>query len=138
MIVDASVLVDALAGAATRSALARDALAGVPAGEPLVAPGLVTAEVLAGLRSCAHDQSNPFTADDVPRALAEVAQYGIRIEATPWADVQRAHELSLGSLRYTDALYVAAAERRRTSLLTSDARIGRSGAPMTCTVVTVG
>ncbi|MCO7221069.1 type II toxin-antitoxin system VapC family toxin [Klenkia sp. PcliD-1-E] len=138
MIVDASVLVDALAGSAERSDAARRALAGVPPGEPLLAPGLVTVEVLAGLRSCASDASNAFTGDDVPRALDEVADYGIAIEATPWADVRRAHELSLGSLRYTDGLYVAAAERHRTALLTSDARIGRSGAPVRCAVVTVG
>lgn len=137
MIVDASVLVDALAGSPWRSAAALGALAEVPAGERLLAPGLLAVEVLAGLRSRAHDPTSTFTTDDVPRALAEAAEYGIAIEATPWADVQRAHELSLGSLRYTDALYVAAAERHRTVLLTADARIGRSGADIRCSVLTL-
>lgn len=53
---------------------------------------------------------------------------GITIEATPWVDVHRVWALSQGSMRYADAFYVAAAERRSTTLITTDARIARSGA----------
>ncbi len=82
-------------------------LAAQPAAEPLIAPGHFAVEVMSGL-----------------------------IEATPWDDVHRAWVLSEGSLRYADAVYVAAAERHATALLTADARIERSGAPLTCTIVT--
>jgi predicted nucleic acid-binding protein len=43
-----------------------------------------------------------------------------------------------GSLRYADAIYVAAAERHGTALLTADSQIERSGAPIKCEVITVG
>lgn len=45
--------------------------------------------------------------------------------------------LAQGSLRYADAIYVAAAERHEAALRTADARIERSGAPITCEVITV-
>jgi predicted nucleic acid-binding protein len=61
----------------------------------------------------------------------------ILIEATPWTDVHRAWTLAHGSLRYADAIYVAAAERQGTALLTADARIERSGAPIKCKIITV-
>lgn len=66
----------------------------------------------------------------------DAAALEIRIEGTPWDDVQRAHQLAQGSLRYTDGVDVAAAERHETGLLTADARIGRSGADITCEVIT--
>ncbi len=51
--------------------------------------------------------------------------------------MHRAWALAQGSLRYADAVYVAAAERHGTALLTADARIERSSASMRCQVVTV-
>lgn len=72
------------------------------------------------------------------QALADAEALEIGIEATPWSDVHRAWQLAQASLRCADAIYVAAAERRHTTLLTTDARIERSGAPVTCLVVTVG
>jgi predicted nucleic acid-binding protein len=50
--------------------------------------------------------------------------------------VHRAWALANGPLRYADAIYVAAAERHTTTLLTADPRIERSGSPIRCTVVT--
>ena len=50
----------------------------------------------------------------------------IVIEATPWPDVQRAWALAQGSVRYADAINVAAAERHGTALLTADGQIKRS------------
>jgi predicted nucleic acid-binding protein len=60
----------------------------------------------------------------------------IHIEGTR-ADVHRGRELSQSSLRYADAIYVAAAQRHRTSLLTTDTRIERSGAPIRCPIITI-
>jgi predicted nucleic acid-binding protein len=50
--------------------------------------------------------------------------------------VHRAWTL-VASLRYADALYVAAAERHGIGLLTADARIARSGAPINCGIIIV-
>jgi predicted nucleic acid-binding protein len=87
------------------------------------------------------------TAGILPHRLAKIKCYDrlrvragsleILIEATPWVDVHRAWTLASGSLRYADALYVAAAERHATALLTADARIERSGAPTTHKIITV-
>lgn len=44
--------------------------------------------------------------------------------------MHRAWELAQGSLRFADAICVAAAERHHTALLTADTRIERSGAPI--------
>jgi predicted nucleic acid-binding protein len=49
----------------------------------------------------------------------------------------RAWSLARASLCYADAIYVAAAERHHTALLTADARIERSGAPVDCPIITI-
>lgn len=137
MIVDASVVIDAVADPGPRGAAARRALGDLPATEPLVAPGHLAFEVLSGLRAAALRPSHPLGKTDVARALADAEGLEIDIEATPWGDVRRAWQLAETSLRFADALYVAAAERHQTALLTADARIARSGAPIRCAVVTV-
>ncbi len=137
MIVDASVVIDAVADPGPRGEAARSALARQPATEPLVAPGHFAFEILAGLRAAANRPGHPLVEADVAQAMADAEAFEIDIEATPWRDVHRAWALAQGSLRYADAIYVAAAERHRTGLLTADARIERSGAPRTCQIVTV-
>ncbi|MGL5929325.1 MAG: type II toxin-antitoxin system VapC family toxin [Dermatophilaceae bacterium] len=137
MIVDASVVIDAVCDPGARGEAAREALAAQPPSEPLIAPGLLAVEVMSGLRAAANRPGHPFVAAEIPLALQEAEEYGIRVEATPWSDVHRAWELSRSSLRYADGVYVAAAERHGTTLLTADARLERSGAPLRCTVVTV-
>ena len=137
MIVDASLVIDAVADPGPRGASARDALAWVPAAEPLMAPGHFAIEIMSGLGAAANRPGHPLRPMDLIPALQDAQALGIVIEATPWGDVLRAWALAQGSLRYPDAIYVAAAERQRTALLTTDNRIGRSGAPMTCRVVTV-
>ncbi|MGL4743467.1 MAG: type II toxin-antitoxin system VapC family toxin [Dermatophilaceae bacterium] len=137
MIVDASVVIDAVCDPGARGEAARDALAEQPPSEPLIAPGLLAVEVMSGLRAAANRPGHPFDADEIPLALQEAEAYGIHLEATPWSDVRRAWELSRSSLRYANGVYVAAAERHRTPLLTADARIDRSGAPLRCVVLTV-
>lgn len=74
---------------------------------------------------------------DVGGALAGAEALEIGIETTPWSDVHRAWDLARGPLRYADALYVAAAERHRTALLTADRQIGRSGARIACQVIII-
>lgn len=137
MIVDASVVIDAVADPGPRGVASRSALAGLPPTELLVAPGHFAFEVMSGLRAAAHRPGHPLRVEGIEVALRHAEGLGIRITATPWEDVRRAWQLSEASLRYADALYVAAAERLRTPLLTADARIGRSGAHLDCRVITI-
>ena len=137
MIVDASLVIDAVADSGARGIAARDALAAQPAAEPLVAPGHFAVELMSGLRAAANRPGHPLQPADLAQALRDAESFEILIEATWWADVHRAWTLALGSLRYADAIYVAAAERYGTALLTADARIQRSGAPIGCSIVTV-
>lgn len=138
MIVDASVVIDAVADPGARGRAARAALASQPAGEPLCAPGHLAFEVLSGLRAAAGRPAHPLTEADVAEALADAEALEISIEATPWSDVRRAWALSQASLRFADAVYVAAAERQNTGLLTADARFERPGAPVSCPIITIG
>lgn len=137
MIIDAALVIDAVADPGPRGIAAREALAAQPAAEPLRAPGHLAFEVLSGLRAAANRPGHSLQPDELTQALADAEALEISIEATPWADVRRAWTLAQGSLRYADAVYVAAAERQRTTLLTADARIERSRAPISCTVTTV-
>lgn len=137
MIVDASVVIDAVADPGKRGRAARKALASQPPDEPLRAPGHLAFEVLSGLRAAARRPGHPLTEAGVPQALADAESLEIDLEATPWADVRRAWTLAEASLRFADAIYVVAAERQHTAPLTADTRIERSGAPMACPIVTV-
>ncbi len=92
---------------------------------------------MSGLRAAANRPGHPLTAEDVDTALSDAQSLEITIEATPWADVHRAWELARGALRYPDGIYVAAAERHAVALITSDARIGRSGAQVRTEIITV-
>lgn len=137
MIVDASLIIDAVCDPGLRGTAARDALGAQPPAETLTAPGHFAFEIMSGLRAAANRPGHPLQAADLPQALRDAASYEITIEGTPWADVHRAWELAEQSLRYADAIYVAAAERHQTALLTADGRIGRSGAPVRCRIITV-
>jgi predicted nucleic acid-binding protein len=138
VIIDASVAIDAVADSGHRGTAARDALSQLPATEPLLAPGHFPIELLSGLRAAAHRPGHPLRLEDIPQILLDAEDLGIAVEATPWLDVRRAWVLAQSSLRFADAVYVAAAERHATSLLTADTRIGRSGALIFCEVVTIG
>lgn len=133
MIVDTSALVDALADSGARGVAARKAL--TRPGERLAAPGLLAVEVLAALRRLIADADADFGPDDVLAALDEAERYGIEIEGTPWADVRRAWELAQGSIRYTDGVFVAHAERTQRPLVTADGRLSRSRAQVRCTII---
>jgi predicted nucleic acid-binding protein len=138
VIVDASLVIDAVADPGPRGAAARDALVDQPAAEPLIAPGHFTFEIMSGLRAAANRPHHPLREAELEEALRAAESLEIELEATPWADVHRAWALAQASLRYADAIYVAAAERHRTALLTTDSRIERSHAPYTCQIITIG
>jgi predicted nucleic acid-binding protein len=87
--------------------------------------------------AAANRPTHPLQPSQIEQALLDAEALEITIEATPWVDVRRAWVLAQASLRYPDAVYVASAERRATTLLTSDARIERSGAPIRCPVMTI-
>jgi predicted nucleic acid-binding protein len=137
VIVDASVVIDAVTDAGPRGQAARQALADHPASEPLIAPGHLAIEVLSGLVAAANRPSHPLQPDQIEQTLLDAEALEITIDATPWVDVRRAWTLAQASLRYPDAVYIASAERLATALLTSDARIERSGAPVGCPIITV-
>jgi predicted nucleic acid-binding protein len=138
VIVDASLVIDAVADPGPLGAAARGALADQPAAEPLIAPGHFAFEIMSGLRAAANRPGHPFQPDDIAQALHDAAALEIAMEPSPWPDVHRAWELAQASLRYADAVYVAAAERHGTGLLTTDARIAGSGASINCHILTVG
>jgi predicted nucleic acid-binding protein len=137
VIVDASFVIDVVADPGPRGDAARKALGARPAGEQLIAPGPFAVEVMSGVRAAANRPKHPLDADGIERSFRRAESLGIAIEATPWADVHRAWALAQASLRYADAIYVAAAERHETALLTTDMRIARSGAPLKCKILTV-
>lgn len=137
MIVDASLAIDVVADPGPRGDAARAALAAVPAAEKLLAPGHFAFEVMSGLGAAANRPNHPLQPADLATAVQDAAALEIEIEGTPWSDVDRARTLAQGSLRYADAIYVAAAERHRTALLTADSQIERSRAPIRCEIITI-
>ena len=137
MIVDASLVIDAVADPGSRGSAARAALAAVPLADQLIAPGHFAFEVMSGLGAAANRPDHPLQPAHLGPALQAAEALEIVIEATPWSDVRRAWDLAQGSLRYADAIYVAAAERHGTALLTADSQIERSGALIRCEVITV-
>jgi len=137
VIVDASLVIDAVADAGPRGVAARAALADLEAAEALIAPGHFAFEVMSGLGAAAKRPRHPLQPEDLVETLQAAEALEIVIEATPWSDVHRAWALAQGSLRYADAIYVAAAERHGTALLTADGQIQRSGAVITCEIITV-
>lgn len=137
MIIDASLVIDAVADPGPRGTAAREALAAQPAAEPLIAPGHFAFEIMSGLRAAANRPHHPLLEAELRRAIEDAESLEITLEATPWPDVHRAWALAQASLPYADAIYVAAAERHHTALLTTDTRIERSRAPMTCQIITI-
>jgi predicted nucleic acid-binding protein len=137
LIVDASLVIDAVADSGPRGTAAREVLAALPAAEPLVAPGHFAFEIMSGLAAAASRPGHPLQPADLARAVQDAESLEILLDATPWSDVHRASALAQGSMRYADAIYVAAAERNDCALLTADSWIEHSGAKVRCQVITV-
>jgi hypothetical protein len=83
----------------------------------------------------ANRPSHPLLPDQVEQALLDADALEITIEATPWpmsgAPGPLPGHLCAIPTRFTSA------ERHDMALLTSDARIERSGAPTRCPIITV-
>lgn len=88
-------------------------------------------------RAAVPEKERTLEAVGIPQALEDAAALGIEITAIPWTDLHRAWDRAQQSLRYADALYVAAAERLKASLMTADTRVGRSGATLRCPIITI-
>lgn len=123
IVVDASVVVDALVGTGgTRTRLA---------GEDLAAPHLLDAEVANALRN--RTRTGDLEADSAGRALSDLAA----LEVERFSHVHlltRVWELR-DNLTVYDALYVALAETLEASLVTLDTRM--ASAPGTTAVIEV-
>lgn len=68
---------------------------------------------MSGPRAAANRPHHPLREADLKQALEDAESFEIELEATPWPDVHRAWTLAQASLRYADAIYVAAAELHR-------------------------
>jgi predicted nucleic acid-binding protein len=137
VIVDAALIIDAVADPGPRGLAARQALADQPPAEALMAPGHFAFEIISGLWAAAQRPGHPLQPAEVAQALRDAEAFEITIEAIPWADVHRAWALAQESLRYADAIYVAAAERHQSGLLTTDTRIIWSGLQVGCQIIAV-
>ena len=120
-VVDASVIITAVADDGTDGVRCRQRLVG----EPLDAPDLARIEVLSALRR--HLLSGGIDAAGVRQAIDDMLS--LPIEAHPTAPLlARAWELR-GSITPYDACYVALAEALDTTLLTADRRLARARGP---------
>jgi len=117
VVVDASVMVDVLAGTEFADA-ARAALAG----RRLVAPAHIDVEVLSALGRM--QRAGILSPRFVTNRLSDCA--AAPIERQPLGGLLVGAWQRRADLRLADALYVELAERLRLTLLTTDRRLGRS------------
>lgn len=125
-VVDASVLVVFYAADDSRHALVAERL---KAGDALVAPAHLDAEIVSALRALARVNAALDLA--VPQALRHLAGFPIR--RMPLAPLlERMWQLRHNVTAY-DAAYIALAERLDAALITCDARLASATGP-TCAV----
>ena len=125
LVVDASVLVTALADDGSDGDLARSRLIG----EELAAPELIDLEVASGLRRLTSAGQLPERRSSL--ALADLMDLAIhRTHHLPL--LRRCWELR-ANLTIYDAAYIALAEAMEVVLLTADERLARSSGPL-CTI----
>jgi predicted nucleic acid-binding protein len=119
VVIDASVLVDLLAGT-DYAVPAKTRLAGTV----LHAPAHMDAEVLSALGRL--QRAGESTTADVDAALSALTR--IPVTRHPVADLAAGAWARRADLRLTDALYVELAARLRVPVLTTDHRLARAGA----------
>lgn len=119
VVVDASAIVDLLAGEALR-----DAVSERLDGAALHAPAHLDAEVLSALGRL--HRSGDVSTRAVGRQLDTLAAAPIRRHSLPELVVDAWRQR--GRLRLSDALYIVLAERLEVPLITTDARLGRAAA----------
>ena len=131
IVVDAGILVTALADDGPDGDLCRSRLAG----QPLAAPHLIDLEVGSVLRRLVRSGGIPERRARL--ALTDLGDLPVeRAPATPL--LPRCWELR-DNLTFYDAAYVALAELLNVTLLTADARLARASGPRsTIQVVTTG
>jgi predicted nucleic acid-binding protein len=126
IVVDASVLANALADDGADGTAARDRLT---AAGPLAAPDLIDVETVAVLRK--RWTAEDLTDERFSQAVDDLADLALtRYPTLPL--MRRAFELRANVTAY-DATYVALAERLHTTLLTADQRLA-SAPTITCPV----
>lgn len=101
--------------------------------QPILAPAHQPAEVLSALARLAR--AGTITLESARGALDEVADLGQEFVVPDSSALRRALDLS-DRVRTLDGLYIALAERRECSLLTTDRRLASSDPP--CHVLLVG
>jgi predicted nucleic acid-binding protein len=122
LVVDASVLVTALADDGADGDLARNRLTG----EELAAPELIDLEVVSGLRRLTAAGHLPQRRRSL--ALADLMDLAIR-RAPHRPLLRRCWELR-ANLTIYDAAYIALAEAMEVVLLTADERLTRASGPL--------
>ncbi|CUU59070.1 Predicted nucleic acid-binding protein, contains PIN domain [Parafrankia irregularis] len=124
IVVDASVIVDLLAGDdSPRRKAARDRLTG---GDASYAPAHLDIEVISALRGLARRTSR--LAEHAPNLIASLIRLPIRREPLSGPTAQRVWELRQNMTAY-DAGYVALAEQIDAVLLTCDAKYAAAAGP---------
>jgi predicted nucleic acid-binding protein len=124
IVVDASVIVDLLAGDdSPRRKAARDRMAG---GDASYAPAHLDVEVISALRGLARRTSR--LAEHTPILIANLIRLPIRRELLGGPTAQRVWELRENMTAY-DAGYVALAEQLDAVLLTCDAKYAAATGP---------
>ncbi|EFC85086.1 type II toxin-antitoxin system VapC family toxin [Parafrankia sp. EUN1f] len=124
IVVDASVIVDLLAGDdSPRRKAARDRLTG---GDVFYAPAHLDVEVISALRGLARRTSR--LAEHTPSLIASLIRLPIRRERLNGPTAQRVWELRQTMTAY-DAGYVALAEQIDAALLTCDAKYAATAGP---------
>jgi predicted nucleic acid-binding protein len=125
LVVDASVLVTALADDGGDGDLARSRLIG----EELAAPELIDLEVASGLRCLTSAGQLP----ERRSSLALVDLMDLAIHRAPHLPLLRRCWELLANLTIYDAAYIALAEAMEVVLLTADERLARASGPL-CTI----
>jgi len=117
IVVDASAMVDLLAGTELAPAVAARL-----AGSRLHAPSLFDAKVLSALARL--ERAGDISAADATAAVGHLE--AAPVARTPLAGLLAQAWARRASLRVTDALYVALATRLDATLVTTDARLSRN------------
>lgn len=127
-VIDASVLVDMLVGG-PRGARAEAIVAGFPSP---VAPELLDVEVCSAIARL--ERSGELSPAEADAAVGRLGRFPVRrVSSALLAPAAWRHR---GSLRVSDAFYVACAKRVGVPLITSDARLARAPVgPVTVTLV---
>jgi predicted nucleic acid-binding protein len=102
----------------------------------MVAPAILTAEVLSAVARQARHPHRPLAAEVAETAVAALPRLHLTLMPASAADVERAWALR-HNVRPADGLYVALAERLGVPLLTSDRQLQAAAEPakLACSII---